>query len=109
VAAKREVEREKEKEAEREKKRRFIPNKYIAAIEKSELVQILWHNYFEKDLKQFIDPRHKEIYRILLELRRVRGLFDLDDLITALEKEDPELYGGIDFVMDIFRGIPGRE
>ena len=97
--------REAEAKAAAEKAKNFIPNKWIAMKEKMELAMMMWERAYTGREKIFIDPRHMEIQRVM----RLRNIcpHNADSLIAALEREsEPEKYGGREFVLDIFQGLP---
>jgi hypothetical protein len=107
-----EIKRESAEAAERGKEPKpepppFIPNRYIAQKEKTELAEMMLYKNLMSEQKSFIDPRHKKIYDVYRnELANRRGL-NFDGLINALQSNGViEAAGGEGFIRDIFQGLP---
>lgn len=100
--------KEQEKLKEKTPEKPFIPNPYILQREKQELADMMLHRIFWSEHKTFIDSRHKllyDVYRMELAERRSHNLASF---IEVLEKgNNIERAGGLDFVIDIFQGLPG--
>jgi hypothetical protein len=86
----------------------FIPNPYIAQREKAELADMLLHGYVGSSTKFFIDPRHAAIYGVMYEEHdQYRRHHKIGGLVKAIEDRGMvERAGGMDFVTDIFQGLP---
>jgi hypothetical protein len=85
----------------------FIPNPYIAQKEKAELADMLLHGYVGSSTKFFIDPRHAAIYGVMHEEYGQHRRHKIAGLVKAIEDRGMvERAGGMDFVTDIFRGLP---
>ena len=105
-AAEAEARRLAEEKAAEEKAKEFIPNKWIVMQEKIELAIMIWTRSIPHS-KIFIDPRHAEIYRVFCEVWPNTYLYDLDQIMAALDKySSKEKYGGKKFITDVFSGLP---
>jgi hypothetical protein len=85
----------------------FIPNPYIAQREKAELADMLLHGYVDSSTKFFLDPRHAAIYGVMYEEYGQHRRHKRGGLVKAIADRDMvERAGGMDFIMDIFQGLP---
>ena len=92
----------------REPEMPITPNPYIAFREKAELADMLLHSYLGSNMKYFIDPRHNVIYQVIYdEMMNHKRRHKLDSLIKVLKDRNMiEKAGGLDFIHDIFQGLP---